>query len=172
MVIHETVIHEIVNGEWGSNLGDQVFVADAYVKSEVINRTDKGLFGRLKKMTERTAFCNRPATDEDQVIRCFYHLCGVHGCFLSENKDKRQVVVVMLDGHNASIVDIENVEFRTDYTRVNQYRDAPIAELWFHGTGKRRGPLYNCQTNRLILTFSDDEQMFKYLHSVPNQAGK
>lgn len=164
-------IHEIVS-EWGSNLRDQVFVADVSVGPEVVGRTVKGLFGLLKKMTELTVSSHRPATDEDSVTRHFFHLCGVHGYYLSRDERGRHIVIALLDGHNASIVDIENVEFRTDYTHVNQYRDAPIAELWFHGTGKRRGPLYNCQTNRLILTFSDDGQMFKYLHSGPNQAGK
>jgi hypothetical protein len=45
-----------------------------------------------------------------------------------------------------------------------KYNDGmPIAEVWFDGTGKRRGPLHDYDTSRIVCTFADREQMDQYL---------
>ena len=59
--------------------------------------------------------------------------------------------------------------FAPDEVKEN---DKPIAEVWFHGEGKRWGPLRNYGTSRIVCTFADRKQMEEYIDLRTRQMPK
>lgn len=156
----------IQHPHWGYNFANQLFVKNAFDNGEdgkgYKTVTVRGIFGGKKQKKEFVGKVSRPATDDDSVVREFWHRCGLLKIVMTPHRDG-PMFVAFLDGHVASNFVSDKMEFHFAPDDLKDNEGKPIAEVWFYGRGRRHGPLYDYSTSRIICTFADKEQMDQYL---------
>ncbi len=169
--------HEVQHPRWGSNLANQLTAEQArdYGKDGkghvVITTVPRVLFPGTKQKKTSYEWIERPATDEDVVRREFHHRCGLLKIVLVSSRDRIQFTA-FLDGHVTSNFVSSEIEFRFAANELEDNGGKPTAEVWFAGSGPRRGPLEYYGTSRLVCTFADQEQMNQYLDLTSRRALK
>lgn len=162
--------YEVQHPHWGSNLVNQI-VAHAWKGKgnrgdyNVTTEQYSGFFGgtktREKKEYVGTGWVLTNDDNED-AKRQYRHRCGLLKIVMTPHRNG-PMFVVFLDGHVMSNFVSGEMEFRFVPEDLKENDGKPIAEVWFHGKGKRHGPLHEYGTSRIICTFADKEQMDQYL---------
>ncbi len=162
--------HEVQHPRWGSNLANQI-VAHAWKGQgnrgdyNVTTEQYKGLFGGNKTRT-KTEYVGPGWTlttdDNEEAKRQYQHRCGLLKIVMTPHRNG-PMFVVFLDGHVTSNFVSGEMEFRFAPGELTENSGNPIVEVWFHGRGKRHGPLDDYGTSRIVCTFADKEQMDQYL---------
>jgi len=155
-------IHEIKHSVWGSNLEKQISPVKKEKREENHNAITRLLlylwnvyFGDSEKTKE--------INENSLVHRDFQHRCGLLKIIMT-SKRQHPVFTALLDGHVASDFLADQVEFRFAPEELRSNNGKPVADVWFDGCGKRRGPLKYYDTYRAVLTFTNEEQMDLYLN--------
>ncbi len=162
--------HEVQHQRWGSNLANQISGHIWKGKGNdgpynVTIEEYKGVFGgtKTREKREHVGFAWFPADDENkEAKRRFRHRCGLLRIVMTPHS-KGPLFVVFLDGHVTSNFVSDEMEFRFAPEVLKENDGKPIAEVWFHGKGKRHGPLRNYGTSRIVCIFADKEQMDQYI---------
>lgn len=126
---------EIIAGKWGSNLDNQISVGK----------------DPLADMSW--------VVDNDILVRRFKHRCGVRAITQCQYPDDPTILTLFFDGHTCSTLKPEQLEIRTDPAAVALNDGQMLADIWFHGTGPRRGPLESYFIDRVIIYVVNDKQL-------------
>lgn len=162
--------HEVQHPLWGSNLMNQIVAHARKGKGNrgnynVTTEQYSGFFGGMKTR-EKEEYVGTgwviTTDDNEDAKRQYRHRCGLLKIVMTPHRNG-PMFVVFLDGHVTSNFVSGEMEFRFAPEDLKKNDGKPIAEVWFHGKGKRRGPLHDYGTSRIICTFVDKEQMDQYL---------
>lgn len=164
------LVHEIQHPRWGSNMTNQTVAralkglgnqGEYHVTSEVVTNFLGWSIIRKKKECVGKGWVTTTDDNED-ADRQYQHRCGLLKITMTHQRGE-PLFVAFLDGHVASNFNSKEMEFRLAPDELKDNEGKPIVEVWFSGKGRRRGPLSDYRTSRIICTFADKEQMDQYL---------
>lgn len=163
-------VHENQHARWGSNFANQI-VAHAWKgkgnhgEYNVTTEQYTGFFGGTKTRQKKEYVGTElvvTTDDNEEATRQFKHRCGLLKIVMTPHRNG-PMFVAFLDGHVASNFVSSEMEFRFAPDDLKDNDSKPIAEVWWHGKGKRLGPFHDYGTSRIVCTFADKEQMDQYL---------
>lgn len=164
-------VNEIHHSLWGSNFANQIVAHEWKGLGNLGAQYDRVTeqytnflgFTRTRKKMVYVGEGWVETTDDNKIVtRRYQHRCGLLKIVMTPHRDG-SMFVAFLEGHVTSTFISSEMEFRFAPDELKKNDGKPIAEVWFHGIGTRRGPLSHYGTSRIICTFADKGQMDQYL---------